>query len=245
MRLSIGEAARRSGVSVRTLRYYDKIGLLSPSEVSEAGYRFYDVEAVSGLQQILFYKELGFSLEEIRRIIRQPDADRTEALARHRTLLLLRRRRLDAQIRLVEQVMGGKGMKKNPIETDDYEAVKARYAEETRRRWGDTAAYAEQQQKESGRTAGQNAAMMEEMREIFAEFSRLKNEDPAGSRAQAAVARLQAYITRHHYHCTPEILSSLGEIYVADPRFTENIDREGTGTALFVREAIRVFCRIR
>lgn len=103
MRLSISQAAQRSGVSVRTLRYYDEIGLLKPSEVTPAGYRYYDGPALETLQQIVFYRELGLPLEQISTILRAPDHNRTEALRRHRQLLLMKRRRLDDMLRLLEE----------------------------------------------------------------------------------------------------------------------------------------------
>ena len=110
MRLSISQAARQSGVSARTLRYYDEIGLLKPSEVTPAGYRFYDGHALEILQQIVFYRELGLSLERIGTILREPDHDRAETLAKHRQLLLMKRRRLDDMLRLLDETIGGNTM---------------------------------------------------------------------------------------------------------------------------------------
>ena len=107
MRLSVSEAAKRAGVSVRTLHYYDEIGLLKPSETTQAGYRFYDEAAMASLQQILFYRELDVPLEQIGRILNAPGNDRTEALQKHRTLLLMKRRRLDDMLRLVDETIGG------------------------------------------------------------------------------------------------------------------------------------------
>ena len=102
MRYSVSQAARLAGVSVRTLRWYDQIGLLKPTEVTPAGYRLYDGEAMAVLQQILFYRELDVPLEQIGRILSAPDHDRAEALRKHRTLLLMKRQRLDDMLRLVD-----------------------------------------------------------------------------------------------------------------------------------------------
>ena len=145
MRYSVSQAARLAGVSVRTLRWYDEIGLLKPTEVTPAGYRFYDDEAMAVLQQILFYRELGVPLEQIGRILSAPEHDRTEALKKHRTLLELKRRRLDDMLRLVDKTIGGNIMyseRPKPTQTD-WEAVKNQYAQEAAERWGNTEAFLE------------------------------------------------------------------------------------------------------
>ncbi|MDO4572032.1 MAG: MerR family transcriptional regulator [Clostridia bacterium] len=139
MRLNIGEAAALAGVSVRTLRYYDEIGLLRPSELTETGYRVYDEAAMLRLQQILFYRELDFPLSDVRRILSAPDYDRREALIRQRTLLRARRERLDALLRLLdENLKGEKDMSFDAFTQDDAEALRARYAGEAEQRWGRT-----------------------------------------------------------------------------------------------------------
>ena len=129
MRYSISKAADLVGVSVRTLRYYDEIGLLKPSEITPAGYRFYDDTAMAALQQILFYRELDVPLGQIAHILSAPENDRNEALQKHRTLLLMRRRRLDDMLRLVDETIGGIAMyedRPNPTQ-QDWEAIKAQY----------------------------------------------------------------------------------------------------------------------
>ena len=103
MRLSISQAAKIGGVSVRTLRYYDEIGLIHPAEVSPAGYRYYDEEALRVLAQVRFYRELELPLKEILSLFRHPDYDASQTLRDHRALLLLRRQRIDEQLRALEQ----------------------------------------------------------------------------------------------------------------------------------------------
>ena len=143
MRLSISQAAQRSGVSVRTLRYYDEIGLLKPSEVTPAGYRYYDGPALETLQQIVFYRELGLPLEQISTILRAPDHNRTEALRRHRQLLLMKRRRLDDMLRLLDETIGGTAMyNEMPRPTrNEVDDLKAQYAREAADRWGNTRSF--------------------------------------------------------------------------------------------------------
>lgn len=242
MRYSISEAARCTGVSVRTLRYYDEIGLLKPSEVSEAGYRFYDGPAMETLQQILFYRELGVPLEQIGHILRAPDNDRTQALEKHRRLLLMKRQRLDDMLRLVDETIGGNTMyNETPRPTQaELEAVKAEYAREAADRWGNTEAFFESREKHANYTPEQEAAIQAEMEEIFRAFGACG--DPAGEEAQALVRRWQEHITRYHYHCTDGILACLGQMYVNDPRFRDNLEQYGPGTAQRISGAIAAYC---
>ena len=243
MRLSVSEAAKRAGVSVRTLHYYDEIGLLKPSEITGAGYRFYDGTAMASLQQILFYRELDVPLDQIRRILDAPDNDRTEALRKHRTLLLMKRQRLDDMLRLVDETIGGIAMydeRPRPTQTD-WEAVKNQYAQEAAERWGNTEAFLESREKHAGYTPQQEAEINAEMEEIFAAFGRCA--DPEGPEAQALVRRWQAHITQYHYHCTDGILACLGQMYANDSRFAENLDKYGPGTARKMSAAIAAYCK--
>ena len=243
MKLSVSEAAKRAGVSVRTLRYYDEIGLLKPSETTQAGYRFYDGAAMASLQQILFYRELDVPLEQIGRILNAPEHDRTEALQKHRTLLLMKRRRLDDMLRLVDETIGGIAMyEERPKPTQaDWEAVKEQYAREAAERWGNTEAFLESREKHAKYTPEQETQIRAEMEEIFRAFGGCG--DPAGEEAQGLVKRWQAHITKYHYNCTDGILACLGQMYVNDPRFKENLDKSGPGTAQKISDAIAAYCK--
>lgn len=242
MRRTVSETAKLTGVSVRTLHYYDEIGLLKPSEVSEAGYRFYDDAALGTLQQILFYRELGFSLEQIGHILHAPDYDRTQALRQHRRLLLMKRKRLDDMLRLVDETIGGNAMyDQTPSPTPaELEAVKAEYAREAAERWGNTEAFWESREKHASYTPEQEERIREEMEEIFRAFGACG--DPASSQAQQLVKEWQAHITKYHYNCTNGILAGLGQMYVNDPRFRKNLDQYGPGTAEKLSRAIRLYC---
>lgn len=243
MRFSVSEAAKRAGVSVRTLHYYDEIGLLKPSETTQAGYRIYDDAALASLQQILFYRELDVPLEQIGRILNAPEHDKTEALQKHRTLLLMKRRRLDDMLRLVDETIGGIAMyNERPKPTQaDWEAVKGRYAREAAERWSNTEAFLESREKHAKYTPGQEARINAEMEEIFQAFGGCG--DPAGEEARALVKRWQAHITKYHYNCTDGILACLGQMYVNDPRFKENLDKYGPGTAKKISDAIAAYCK--
>ncbi len=243
MRLSIGETAKLAGVSIRTLRHYDAIGLLKPSDVTEAGYRFYDDRKLARLQQILFYRELEFSLKEIQRILSRPDHDQALALHRHRELLVLKQQHIGELIRLVDETLGGDHtMDQNKSSISDYQAVRQQYAAEARERWGQTDAWRQSGERDKKRTDDETVRMMNEADALFSAFAEMKNRSPADPAVQQIVRQWQAHISAYHYSCTDEILQGLGELYTSDERFKRNIDRYGPGTAAFLSQAIRLYC---
>lgn len=242
MKRSVGEIAKWLGISGRTLHYYDEIGLLKPSEVTPAGYRYYDEDDLRRLQQILFYRELEFSLRDIAAILSSPDHDQKGALEKHRELLLLKRRHLDELISLVENTLEGADMKTKAMTADEIDAVKKQYADEARQRWGTTTAYAESETKYASYNEEEKIALGEEASAIFAAFAALRQLPPDHPEAQTLVAKWRDYITKHHYACSKEILTGLGAMYVADERFKANLDAYGQGTAAFMAAAIAIYC---
>ena len=243
MRYSVSQAARLAGVSVRTLRWYDEIGLLKPAQVTPAGYRFYDDMTMAALQQILFYRELGVPLEQTNTLSLHDALPISEALKKHRNLLLMKRRKLDDMLRLVDKTIGGTVMyDERPRPTQaDWEAVRDQYAAEAAERWGNTEAFLESREKHKDYTPEQEGAIQAEMEEIFAAFGACA--DPEGEEAQALVKQWQEHITKYHYHCTDGILACLGEMYANDPRFRENLDKYGPGTARKMSAAIAAYCK--
>ena len=243
---SIGEAAARAGVSVRTLHHYDAIGLLAPSEVTRAGYRLYDEAAMAKLEQILFFRELGFPLEQIRDIMAHPAYDAREAMRRQRTLLEMQRARLDAMIARLDEALLGRGTPKPEVfDMKEIERMKAQYADEVKARWGETDAYAQSEARTGAYGAGDWAAIQAGMDERMAAFAAVRDLAPEDTRVQAMVADWQQYITEHFYSCTDEILEGLGQMYEADGRFRQNIDRHGEGTAQCMARAIAAYCAAR
>ena len=241
--MKINEAARLAGVSERTLRYYDRIGLLRPSGMTESGYRPYDEDALRRLQQILFFRELGFPLAQIGEIMDSPGYDRSDALRRHRALLIAERDRLNGLIELAERTLKGESdMSFDAFDRSEIERQRDAYAEEARARWGGTDAYAESAKKTAGYGKEEWTMIEQEAGEIFAAFAALRGHAPDDPDVQALVARWQAHITKHYYACTKEILAGLGQMYTADERFMQNIDRAGTGTAQLMSDAIAVYC---
>ena len=236
--MQIKEFAEQIGVSVRTLHYYDEIGLLKPSEVdAQNGYRFYDERSLERMQEILFYRELDFSLKTIAQILSSPDYDKQQALTRQRKLLLAKKERLERLIDALDSMEKGEGfMKPN----NEYEDLKNKYAEEVRQRWGSTDAYKESQQRNTD--FSQAASLLDAVFEEFAELDR-SGISPDNEAAKIQVEKLQRCITDNFYTCTNEILAGLGQMYAADVRFKNYIDKHGEGTAEFVSQCIKSYCK--
>ena len=232
---TVHEVSRISGVTIRTLRYYDRIGLLRPSTRTEAGYRLYDAQALKKLQRILLLRELEIPLKDIAQILKSTEAEQREAIGRQIGILKLKQERTKKLIVLARRLAKGE----NTMDFSAFDRSKEEaYAAEAKARWGQTDAYREYESKP--KDTGTDAQLMA----IFAEFGTLRKTDPASEAAQAKVKELQTYITGHYYRCTDKILMGLGQMYAADDRFTENIDAAGgTGTAAFVRDAITAYCK--
>ena len=239
--MTVHKVSKLTGVSIRTLQYYDKIHLLSPSDYTESGYRLYDDTALERLQQILLFKELEFPLRDIKHIINAPDFDRNKALEQQIELLTLKRKHLDNLIDFAREIrrLGDKKMDFSAFDTKKIDE----YAKQAKEQWGKTSAYKEFEEKAQNRTKEDNLNMMQEFMNLFKEFGEMKEQDPGSTPVQEQVKKLQTYITEHFYNCTPEILSSLGKMYVDGGEFTENIDKVGgVGTADFSARAIDIYC---
>lgn len=241
--MKINEVAKLAGVSVRTLQYYDRIGLLKPTEVNEAKYRFYDEKSLEILQQILFFRELEFPLCEIKEIITAPGFERQEALKMHRELLLKKKERVSRLIELVDHTLKGEAdMSFKEFDMQEIEETKTKYAGEVKERWGNTEAYKESEKRTAGYTKEDWKNMTDESNDIMKQFASIRDLSPESKEAQELVKRWQNYITEHFYPCTTEILQGLGLMYTEDERFTKNMDQFGEGTAEFMSRAIQVYC---
>lgn len=239
MKMKIKEFANYIGVSVRTLHYYDKIGLLKPSEVDkETGYRYYDNNSILRMQEILFYRELDFPLKTIEAILKSPDYDKDKALMDQKQMLILKKERLERLIDAIDGAVKGENIMK-AFDSSEFE----KYKEEAKERWGETDAYKEHSEKTKEYSSSKWNNLADDMNNIIAEFAEiLKSGAEADSQeAQNLVAELQKHITDNYYNCTNEILGGLGQMYVADERFKNNMDKHGEGTAEFVSKAIGVF----
>ena len=239
--MTVHEVSRITGVSIRALHHYDEIGLLHPSQVTEAGYRLYDGKALERLQQILLFRELQFPLKEIAAILDSPDFDREKALDQQIALLTLRREHLDGLIALAREAKhkGGENMS---CEAFDRKKIDE-YAAQAKQSWGNTEAWREYEQKNGGRTREQEKALGDGLMQVLAGFQAMKSQPLDAPEVQAKVKELQDYITEHFYTCTPDILRGLGQMYGAGGEMTDNIDSfGGEGTAAYASEAIAAYC---
>ncbi|WP_333527769.1 DUF2268 domain-containing putative Zn-dependent protease [Faecalibacterium prausnitzii] len=242
LEMKVSDVAKLTGVTVRTLHYYDEIGLLPPSEVTSSGYRVYNDADLEVLQQILFFRELDFSLEEIRGIMQNPAYEKETALQNQKALLVQKRDRLDRLIALVDKTLKGEcDMSFKQFDTTKIEEAKQQYAAEVKQRWGNTVAYAEYEKKSASYNTVQQKMLDGEGAAILNEFGKNRSLPPDSVEVQELVKKWQAYITDNYYNCTKEILSCLGQMYVGDERFTQHIDQYGVGTAAFMAAAIEVY----
>ena len=241
MKLRIGRFADLCSVSVRTLQHYHAEGLLVPSLVDEnSGYRYYNESDLAAMQQILFWRELGFPLEEIKELLKKGGTP--EVLAAQEKLLTLKKQRLEGMISALQKLQKGEKIDMSVFDNKVIAKAKAEYAAEAKERWGATAEFAESERRDSERTPEAADAMTAEMQEIFRGFAALAaaGESPEGEKARAQVRAWQAHITKYHYPCTDVILKSLGQMYVEDERFRANLDSHGPGTAEFMAKAIEL-----
>ena len=240
--MTVHEVSKISGVSIRALHHYDNIGLLPATEVTNAGYRLYDDTALERLQHILLFRELEFSLKEIRNILDSPDFDRNRALEQQIHLLELRKEHLQ---NLIDLAWGIKTIGVNHMNFEAFDTGKMdEYARQAKASWGKTAAYREYEEKSTGRSEDEQRTINVKMMEIFAEFGKIRNQSPDSEEAVRLAKKLQDFITEHYYTCTDEILLGLGAMYADGGDFTANIDKAGgEGTAKFADKAIQAYCR--
>ena len=240
MKMQIKEFAEFAGVSVRTLHYYDEIGLLRPAEVDRiTGYRFYDEDSLFRMQEILFYRELDFSLKSISKILSSPGYDKSKALQEQKQLLILKKERLERLISAIDGAVKGENVM-TAFDNSEFEKYKA----EAQEKWSNTDAYKEHAEKTKHYSKQKWDTLAEGMNHIMGEFAVcMKNGKMSDSEeAQSLVKMLKNHITENYYLCTNEILDGLGKMYVADERFKNNIDKHAEGTAAFISEAIAVYC---
>ena len=245
MKMLIKDFSVLCGVSVRTLHYYDEIGLLKPASIDkDNSYRYYDEKSAERMFEIIFLREMDFSLKSIKDILSSPNYNKKEAFRKQKELLLLKKSRLDRLISALEKAEKGEFDMKS-LSNNDYENAKNSYEKEAREKWGNTTAYKESQKKTAGYTNDKWNDVNEGLMAVFGEFAEIMNSGvaPESNEAKAKAEKLQSYISENFYTCTKEILSGLGEMYVLDERFKDNIDKYGEGTAEFARDAIRNYCK--
>lgn len=241
---SVGQVAGFAGVTVRTLHHYDEIGLLSPSGRSPAGHRRYDDADLDRLQRILFYRELGFPLEEVAVLLDDPESDPREHLRRQHALLSDRIDRLQQMAKAVEHAMEANKMGINLTPEERFEVFgdfdPDEHADEAERRWGGTDAYKESARRTASYTKADWQRIMARAEDINRRLAALLDAgaDPESEEAMDLAEEHRGWINASSYFCTYEIHVSLGEMYVADERFTAYYEAVRPGLAVFVRDAI-------
>lgn len=238
---TVKDVSKLTGVSVRTLHYYDAIGLLTPTKVTDAGYRMYDDTALSRLQSILLFRELQFPLKEIKEFLDSPDFNQEEAIAQQIKLLELQYKHIGELISFAREIQT-KGVKTMNFEVFDANEIE-QYKAEVKSKWGNSKAYQEYEQRVVSHSEHNDSKFVNEIMSLFTDLGAMKQLPPTDKAVQEKIAALQAYINENFYTCSNDILKELSEMYVCDDRFKKNIDRfGGEGTAKFVREAIFVYC---
>ncbi|MFD4633254.1 MerR family transcriptional regulator [Streptomyces sp. NPDC058284] len=244
MGYSVGQVAGFAGVTVRTLHHYDEIGLLVPGGRSHAGHRRYDDADLDRLQQILFYRELGFPLDEVASLLDDPDVNPREHLRRQHQLLTARIHRLQDMAAAVETAMEAKKMGINLTPEEKFEVFgdhdPDQYAQEVEERWGDTEAYRESQRKSASYTKEDWKRINDEFNAVHARVGDLLARGvPADSTEAMDVAEEhRLFISANHYTCSREMHTCLGEMYVSDERFTAFYEAIRPGLAVYLRDAI-------
>ncbi|MGG2064968.1 MerR family transcriptional regulator [Bacillus sp. S14(2024)] len=238
MTMKVKEVADLVGISVRTLHHYDEIGLLTPEETTESGYRLYSNDNLETLQQILFFKELGFPLKEIKEIINDPSFNREEALVLHRKMLLEKRSRLDKVIATIDKTIQhskGEIQMTNKEKFEGFDFSQNPYEQEARERWGNEAV-----DKANETAANMTREKQEEYNAIYRKLAALRNDSPESEQAQKAIKEWYDYL-QNFGHYSLDAFKGLGQMYVDDERFTKNIDQFGEGLAEFMRDAMAVY----
>lgn len=240
--MSVKQVSKITGISVRTLHYYDEIGLLKPTVISESGYRLYDDNALDKLQQILLFRELEFPLKEIKKIMNSSGYNRVQALEQQINLLTLKKEHLENVIMFARSIkfLGVRAVDFTVFDTSKMDE----YAKRAKENFGQTDAYKEFEKKQKERSPQDEQQIVQEMMSIFSDFGNLKNLSADSLEVQNKVKELKKFITENFYQCTDKILLTLSKWYASDGEFTENIDNAGgKGTANFVAAAIEFYVK--
>ena len=243
--MNVGEVAALAGVTVRTLHHYDRIGLLSPSGRTAAGYRQYAPADLDRLHQVLLYRELGFALEEVATLLDDPSTDPEAHLRRQHRLLRDRLERTSAMVEAVEKEMEARamGISLTPEEKFELfgEGYSADYEREAEERWGDTEAWTQSQRRTSAYTKEDWVRIKEETDDVQRRFAEVMNSGaPADSQQAMDVAEdHRRHISRWFYDCPPQMHAGLGRMYVEDERFAANYEQVAPGLAQYVSTAVQ------
>jgi len=249
MEYTVQKLGKLAGISTRTLRYYDEIGILKPARINSSGYRIYGEKEVDSLQQILFYRELDVSLDSIKEILTSPSFDGENALREHREKLLEKRNQLDALIANVDKTIALTGGEIKMSNKEKFEGFKKNMVEENEKKYGK-----EIREKYGKDTVEKsNAKMMNMTEEQYDEVTKLNelltttlaqafiSGDPASEIAQEAAELHKKWLLYYWSEYSKEAHAGLAQMYVDDERFTAYYDKERPGTAVFLRDAVFIY----
>lgn len=240
--MKVKEVSDLVGISVRTLHHYNEIGLLIPDEITEAGYRIYSKENLQQLQQILFFRELGFPLKKIKAIIHDPTFNKEEALGLHRGHLLEKREQLDELLETIDKTllnMKGEMEMSDKEKFAGFDFSQNPYEEEARQRWGKEAVD-ESNAKINTKLKQELKGFEDEFNEIYRKLAEVRHENPDSEQAQQGIHDWYVFLNSFGNY-SKEAFKGLGQMYVDDERFTKNIDKFGAGLAAFMRDAMVVY----
>ncbi|MDR9449780.1 MAG: MerR family transcriptional regulator [Acidimicrobiia bacterium] len=243
MSYSVGEVSKVAGVTIRTLHHYDEIGLLRPAGKSLAGYRQYDDVDLERLQEILFYRELGFGLEEIAGLVNLPTFNRAQILRRQRTLIEQKIDRLQSMVKSIDRALQAGEEGHTMTKEEMFEVFgnfdPSEHEDEVRERWGDTEAFGESSKRAGRYSRDDWKRVRDEADSVNQRLADLcaSGTDPEAAESMEAAEQHRLHIDRWFYPCTHEMHAGLGDMYVLDPRFTKFWDDYQPGLATFVREA--------
>lgn len=245
MSYTVHELASLASITVRTLHYYDQIGLLKPSSIAKNGYRQYEETELLRLQQILFFRELAFSLEDIKHMLDRPDFRMVNALRDQKKLMQLKRVRLDGLMKSIEKTIRHMTIKK-PIKDEElYDAFKddevKQYQEEVKQRWSNTDAYKQSMARVGTMTKQEMNQLKTDGKAFTQKLADHMDHDPKSATAQALIAEHYKGI-QFFYDCPLPMYRNLGQMYVDDPRFTAYYDTVRPGLAMWVRDGIAEYC---
>lgn len=241
--MKVKEVADLVGISVRTLHHYDEIGLLTPKETTESGYRLYSEENLEILQQILFFKELGFSLKDIKRIISSPAFDRKEALILQQKMLIEKRSRIDKMIVTIDKTIKNLKGELQMTNEEKFEGINFNdnpYEQEARERWGDSSV--DHAKGKLGKMSkDEQKSLAKRWEEIFHKLGDLRDQPAESKEVQTAIKEWYDFLNKNFGKYSLDAFYGLGQLYIDDERFTKNIDQYGEGLAKFMSEAMKIF----
>lgn len=243
MDMKVKEVAELVGVSIRTLHHYDQIGLLTPKEITDSGYRLYSEENLETLQQILFFKELGFTLKEIKKIINSPSFNRQEALILQRNMLIEKRKKVDKMIETIDKTikhLAGEIQITNEERFEGFNVEFNQFEEEARLRWGNHS-IDEINEKLKKISKDEQNDLSDRWDTIFNKLACLRHQSPESQKVQATIKEWYDFLNKNFSKYSLDAFYGLGQLYINDERFTKNIDQYGKGLAKFMSEAMEVF----